>query len=105
MQRQLIDKAIRHNKSKNVYIEQLARNGGKHTITISTIHPPLHLPVGSDAKIGSSNLDKNNIAKKEAFMDEALKCSVKDEEEGEAGSITFEIEQVFVYMSILRYKQ
>ena len=68
MQRQLIDKAIKHNKSKSVCIEQLARNGGKHTITISTIHPPLHLPVGSDAKIGSSNLDKSNIAKKEAFQ-------------------------------------
>ena len=66
MQPQLIDKAIRHNKSKNV--QNIWHTTEGHTIRISSIHPPLHLPVGNDAKIGNSNDDKNNIAKKEAFQ-------------------------------------
>ena len=39
------DSAGNHTQQKQKRIEQLTRNGGNHTTTISTIHPPLHLPV------------------------------------------------------------
>ena len=39
------DSAGNHTQQKQKRMEQLTRNGGNHTTTISTIHPPLHLPV------------------------------------------------------------
>ena len=39
------DRQGNHTQQKQKRIEKLTRNGGNHTTTISTIHPPLHLPV------------------------------------------------------------
>ena len=62
------DRQGNHTHQKQKRTEHLTRNGGPYyynKLNSST----LHLPVGSDVKLGNSNDDKiNNIAKKEAFQ-------------------------------------